>query len=134
MKRQITSKWLNYFIAIVWIINGLFCKVLNLVPRHQQIIARILGHTDDRTLTVLIGFAEMGMAVWIWSGIYTRLNAAIQIIVIAIMNILEFFLAPDLLLWGKANVIFALLFILLIYYNEFHLNKKFTHQKLCLHS
>jgi len=134
MKRQITSKWLNYFIAIVWIISGLFCKVLNLVPRHQQIVARILGHTNDRVLTVLIGFAEMGMAVWIWSGLYTRLNAASQIIVITVMNILEFFLAPDLLLWGKANAIFALLFILLIYYNEFRLHKKPTQQTACFHS
>ncbi len=34
---------LNYLIAAVWIANGLFCKVLNLVPRHQEIVARIIG-------------------------------------------------------------------------------------------
>jgi hypothetical protein len=26
---------LNYLIAAVWLVNGLFCKVLNLVPRHD---------------------------------------------------------------------------------------------------
>lgn len=34
---------LTYLIAAVSLINGLFCKVLNLVPRHRQIVAEILG-------------------------------------------------------------------------------------------
>ena len=117
-------KLLNYFIATVWIVNGLFCKVLNLVPRHQKIVGQILGDYYSRTLTILIGLSEMGMAIWILSGLWIRLNAVTQILVIATMNILEFVLVPDLLMLGKANSIFAFLFILLIYYNEFHLNKK----------
>jgi len=117
-------KLLNYFIATVWIANGLFCKLLNLVPRHQKIVGQILGDYYSRPLTILIGLSEMGMAIWILSGLWIRLNAVTQILVIATMNILEFVLVPDLLMWGKANSIFAFLFILLIYYNEFHLNKK----------
>jgi uncharacterized protein YqjF (DUF2071 family) len=126
MKKKIKLNWLNYFIALVWVINGLFCKVLNLVPRHQQIVERILGNNDSRFLTVLIGFAETGMAVWILAGIYTRLNAVVQIIVIGIMNILEFLLAPDLLLWGRGNAAFAFMFMVLIYYNEFTVIKPNT--------
>jgi hypothetical protein len=114
----------NYFIATVWIGNGLFCKVLNLVPRHQEIVARILGNDHARLLTILIGVSEIAMAVWILSGCWSRLNAVTQIVVIATMNTLEFFLVPDLLLWGKLNAFFAFLFILLIFYNEFLLNKK----------
>jgi hypothetical protein len=34
---------ISYLIAAVWLINGLVCKVLNLVPRHREIVARILG-------------------------------------------------------------------------------------------
>lgn len=113
-----------YCIATVWIVNGLFCKVLNLVPRHEQIVARILGNTYSRSLTILIGFSEIIMAVWILSNYKTRLNAIAQIVVIATMNTLEFILAPDLLLWGKLNSLFAFLFILVIYFNEFYLNKK----------
>ena len=118
------NKFFNYFIATVWIANGLFCKVLNLVPRHQQIVGQILGDDDSRLLTILIGLSEIGMAVWILSGLLTRLNAVTQILVIASMNTLEYFLVPDLLLWGKLNAFFAFLFILIIYYNEFWLNKK----------
>jgi hypothetical protein len=117
-------KFLNYLIATVWIANGLFCKVLNLVPRHQLIVGRILGDAYSRPLTILIGLSEIGMAIWILTALRTRLNAITQILVIATMNVLEFILVPNLLMWGKANSVFAFLFILLIYYNEFHLNKK----------
>ena len=115
---------LTYCIAMVWMANGLFCKVLNLVPRHEQIVARILGEAYARPLTLAIGLAEIGMAIWVLSRIKPRLNAVLQMAVVAIMNTLEFFMVPDLLLWGKLNAFFAFLFVLLIYYHEFHWNKK----------
>jgi hypothetical protein len=115
---------LNYFIATVWLVNGLFCKVLNLVPRHREIVAHILGSQYAQLITILIGISETLMAAWIVSGILRRINAITQIVIIATMNTLEFILAPDLLLWGRMNAFFALLFVLLIYYNEFHLYRK----------
>lgn len=118
------SRFINYLIALVWLVNGLFCKVLNLVPRHQKIVGEILGQEYARELTITIGLAEVGMALWILSRYKNRLNAILQIAIIASMNILEFLLVPELLLWGKANSLFALLFILLIYYNEFYLMNK----------
>ena len=123
------NQLLNYFIAAVWIINGLFCKVLNLVPRHQEIVARILGNEHARLLTIAIGISEIAMAVWILSGIKRRLSAITQILVIAIMNMLEFILVPDLLLWGRFNALFAFLFILLIFYNEFYGRNKLAQQR-----
>ena len=115
---------LNYSIALVWLANGLFCKVLNLIPRHQEIVAAILGQDHSRLLTVAIGISEVLMAVWIFTGIRSRLNALLQIAVIAVMNTLEFILVPGLLLWGRFNALFALLLILVIYYHEFHLKPK----------
>lgn len=110
--------------ATVWLVNGLYCKVLNLVPRHQQIVGQILGNAYSKPLTMLIGLCEIAMAVWILSGVKTKLNAVTQIIVVASMNAIEFLLAPNLLLWGKFNSVFAFLFILVVYFNEFYLNKK----------
>ncbi len=117
---------LNYCIALIWLANGLFCKVLNMVPRHQEIVAAILGQEHARLLTVVIGISEIGMAVWILSGFKSRLNAIVQIVVITVMNTLEFILVPGLLLWGRFNALFALLLICVIYYNEFHLKTKIT--------
>lgn len=126
MNIRLINKTLNIIIAIVWIVNGLFCKVLNLVPRHREIVGEILNldKSSASFLTILIGVSEIIMAVWILSRIQHRLNAVAQIIIIAVMNILEFLLVPNLLLWGKLNSVFAFLFILLIYFNEFVVNKK----------
>ncbi len=115
---------LTYVIAIIWLVNGLFCKVLNLVPRHQEIVAKILGQENSRPLTLLIGLSEIAMSVWILSGIKQKTNALVQICVVATMNIIEFILAPDLLLWGRLNIVVATFFILLIYFNEFIWNRK----------
>ncbi|PSL29027.1 DoxX-like family protein [Chitinophaga ginsengisoli] len=122
MRSIYTHKILTYFIGLIWLVNGLVCKVLNLVPRHEQIVARILGGRYSRTLTVAIGLSEIGMAVWALSGIKSRYNAILQMTVVGTMNILEFFLVPDLLLWGRLNALFACLFVLTIYYTEFKLN------------
>jgi len=121
-------KLLTFCIATVWIANGLFCKVLNLVPRHEQIVSRILGNDYSRLFTFSIGLSEIFMAIWILSNYKARINAIVQIAVVATMNTLEYILVPDLLLWGKMNSMFAFLLILVIYYNEFHLNKKITQQ------
>ena len=114
---------LTYLIAAVWLINGLICKVLDLVPRHREIVARVLGDTYARELTAIIGILEILMAVWILTGIRSRLCAVTQIVVVMTMNVIEFFLAPDLLLFGRMNFLVALVFVAVVYYNEFILNK-----------
>lgn len=119
-------KALNFLIALVWIINGLICKILNLVPRHEQIVAEILGDENSRLFTFLIGLSEIIMAIWVLSKYKSKWNAIVQIAIVASMNILEFILIPGLLLWGRFNIFFAFLFIVLVYYNDFVLNKKLT--------
>lgn len=124
ISKNTIHKSLTLVIALVWLINGLFCKVLDLVPRHREIIAAILGKEHADILTLLIGISEIVMAMWIVSGFKSRFNAALQIVIILTMNLLEFFLVPDLLLWGYGNLPFAVLLIGIVYYNEFVLNKK----------
>ncbi|EDP72152.1 hypothetical protein FBALC1_13662 [Flavobacteriales bacterium ALC-1] len=112
-------KTLSNCIAIVWIINGLFCKILNLVPRHQEIISEILGTEYSSVLTITIGLMEVILALWVISDYKPKLNAMLQIITVITMNIIEFFLVPDILLWGKFNIIIALAFVSLIHYTYF---------------
>jgi len=115
---------LTWFIASVWLINGLFCKVLNWGPRHEEIVARILSKEYSRLLIVLIGISEILMAIWVLSKYKSRINAILQIVIVLSMNILELLLTPEILLWGSMNTVFALLFIGLVYYNEFVLKEK----------
>jgi len=121
---ELLYKNIRLLIALVWLVNGLFCKVIKLVPRHEQIVGRILGYEYSSPLTMLIGFSEIVMAIWILSMFKTKLNTVAQILIVMTMNVLEFILVPDLLLWGRFNAVFALLFVLLVYYNEFILQKK----------
>ncbi len=109
----------RFFLASIWLANGLLAKVLNLVPRHQEIVARILGSEYAFLFTKLIGITEILMAIWILTAIKSRLCSAVQIALILIMNGIELYLASDLLLWGKFNLVFAYLFVILIAWKEF---------------
>jgi uncharacterized membrane protein YphA (DoxX/SURF4 family) len=124
LRTKALHRFTTTLIAAIWLTNGLLCKVFNLVPRHQQIVDRILGNEHSRLFTILIGVFEILMAMWILTALKPRLNAITQIIIIATMNGIEFFVVPDLLLWGKYNAVFALLLIVVIFLNEFYLNKR----------
>jgi hypothetical protein len=111
----LSCRYRTYFIATVWLVNGLLCKVLNMEPRHEQIVARILGSEYARELTLLIGLSEIAMTVWVLSLYRSKWCAMTQIVLVTIMNILEFFLTPDLLLWGRWNAFFAFLFVIAVW-------------------
>ncbi len=106
-------------IALVWVVNGLYCKVLGQVPRHREIVARILGDEHAGVLTSTIGVLEVLMAIWIISRIWPKVCTVTQIAIIATMNTIEFTLAPDLLLFGRINAVVAGCFIVVIAVNEY---------------
>ena len=106
-------------IALVWLVNGLYCKVLNGVPRHRSIVGRILGDEHASLLTTAIGILEIGMCVWILSGIWHRLCAWMQAVVVLAMNAIEYTLARDLLLFGRLNLVLAICFVSIILFAEY---------------
>jgi hypothetical protein len=110
---------LTTLICCVWFTNGFFCKVLDLVPRHQEIVSRILGEQHGSLFTKAIGVSEILMVIWILSRIKSRFCAIFQMAIVGLMNVIEFILVPDLLLFGRMNIVFASVFIALIYINEF---------------
>jgi hypothetical protein len=63
------------------------------------------------------------MVVWILSRIKSRFCAIFQMAIVGAMNVIEFMLAADILLFGRMNIVFASLFIALIYFNEFVLRQ-----------
>ncbi|TAF31446.1 MAG: hypothetical protein EAZ57_11665 [Cytophagales bacterium] len=122
MKRS--HQILSGLIATVWLINGIYCKILGFVPRHEQIVERVLGAEWASPLIVCIGVAEVTLAVWFLSGYQRRVNSILQMLAVSAMNVLEFFLARDLLLWGYWNAVFAAIFVLLVGLNEFWIRPK----------
>jgi len=117
------NKIITLIIALVWLANGLFCKILNLVPRHQEIVAAILGEEYACLFTIFIGTGEIILGILILARFQTRKLAILQMVLVVTMNVIEFTVVPELLLWGRFNTLFAFGFVLLIYYNEFVLAK-----------
>ena len=113
--------------ALVWGVNGLWCKVLGGVPRHEAIVGEVLADVVDvfgnvvaigdvdvdvvaAVLTRVIGVLELLMLAWFLSGHWPRLNAASQITIVLAMNIIEQLVAPELLLFGPWNFLWACCF------------------------
>jgi uncharacterized membrane protein YphA (DoxX/SURF4 family) len=96
--------------ALVWLVFGLLAKMLDGVPRHRQIVARVVGTELASTVTLLVGVAEVLLALWILSRRFPRWCAATQTTMLLSMNALELWKARDLLLspWAMlaANAVF----------------------------
>jgi hypothetical protein len=107
------------FIALVWLVSGLYAKLLNQAPWHKMIVARILSVQYAGMITNTIGVLEILMSVWVLTRIKHRFCAITQMALVAVMNILEVTFARDLLLFGWGNVFFATVFIIIIFLNEY---------------
>ena len=107
---------LRLLIGLVWLVNGLFCKVIGGVPRHQEIVATILGDEYAGFITILIGCGEILLAFWILSGRFRSACGWLQIILVLTMNIIEQVSASELLLWGPWNFLWALGFVIVVWW------------------
>lgn len=114
---------LRLFFAAVWLVNGVWCKLIDGVPRHREIVARILGEDHSLALTRMIGAGEVVMAAWILSGIRWKWSCAAQIAAVLMMNVIEFFVVPDVLLFGRFNSIVALGYVSLVAWAGFRPGK-----------
>lgn len=96
--------------AAVWLVFGLVFKVMHVVPRHDEIVAAVLGPELARPLTIVVGVGETMLALWILSGRWPRTCATVQTLAIVAMNTLELTFARDHLLaplpMVLANIVF----------------------------
>jgi uncharacterized membrane protein YphA (DoxX/SURF4 family) len=111
------------FFSLVWLVNGVWCKIMDGVPRHREIVARILGEEHSLLLTRMIGVGEVVMALWILSGIRWKWSCAAQIAAVVMMNVIEFIVAPDMLLFGRINSLVALAYIMVVAWAGFRPGK-----------
>lgn len=89
------------FVGTVWIFHGLYSKILNGVPRHRQIVGRILGEEYAVLATRAIGLLEVALGVWVFSRCLRVPCAIVQTAALVAMNTLEIALARDLLISGS---------------------------------
>ena len=113
---QSFRKILTILIGSVWVFHGLYSKISNGIPRHRQIVERILGEGIADQATLAIGILEVLLGLWIFSGFRRRACALLQTLALVSMNFLEILLARDLLISAPGMVALNLGFISLIWY------------------
>ncbi len=106
---------LRYATAGVWLVFGLGFKVLGLVPRHERIVAAVLGPEFAGPATIAVGVGETLLACWILSGRWPRLCAAVQTAAIAAMNTLELVHAREHLLAPVPMVVLNTIFLTVVW-------------------
>src|SRR5215831_9195938 len=104
---------LRFFVAGVWLIHGVYNKLLGGSPRHLAIVQSVPGLAGAAGARVLVavGVFEAGIAVWVLSRRTPRLCAAIQTIALLTMNLVELSYARPLLLWPAGLIPVNLLFL-----------------------
>jgi uncharacterized membrane protein YphA (DoxX/SURF4 family) len=107
---------IRIFAAAVWFVFGTIFKVLDMVPRHREIVAAILGHEIAPAITTLIGLAETAIGLWMISGFLPRSCAVAQTIAIVSMNALELIYAKSLLLAPLPMVFVNSVLLALVWY------------------
>jgi hypothetical protein len=102
-------------IGAVWIFHGLYSKLLNGIPRHRQIVARILGERHAGLATAVIGIGEIIVGLWALSGWERVLCASAQTAALVAMNTIEIAMAADLLISAVGMVLLNGTFLTVIW-------------------
>ncbi len=81
-------KLIRLSIALVWLYEGLWCKVLGGVPRHAAVISSVpfIGSAGSRIALVTLGLVESGIAAWVLSGRRVRQVAIVQTVLLVAMS------------------------------------------------
>jgi uncharacterized membrane protein YphA (DoxX/SURF4 family) len=99
-------------VAAVWLVHGLYNKLLGGSPRHLAIVQSVPGFDGEagRAVLTLVGICEVAIAIWILSKRAPRACAVVQTAALISMNLVELTYARHLLLWPAgllpANAVF----------------------------
>ena len=102
-------------VAAVWLVHGLYNKLLHGSPRHLAIVQSVPGLAGTRGERVLmaVGVFELLVAIWIVTGWAALVCAAVQTVVLLSMNVVELRFARGLLLWPAGLIPVNLAFLAL---------------------
>lgn len=87
-RRMLDPKLIHASIALVWLYQGLWCKVLGWNSRQNALVANVpfIGPLAARTVLIALGLIECLIAAWVLSGKRMRHAAFAQTALIIAMN------------------------------------------------
>lgn len=109
------ARFATLVVASVWLIHGLYNKLLHGSPRHLAIVQSVPGLTGLSGVRMLaaVGAFEVAISVWVLSGKAPVLCAAVQTVSLLSMNVVELTFARRLLLWPAGLIPLNLAFLAL---------------------
>jgi len=86
-------------IALVWIYQGFWCKLLGQAPHHQEIVEKtpFLNACRARRALIALGALECVLGMWVLSGIWAREAALAQTLLLVSMNAIALLQARSLI-------------------------------------
>jgi uncharacterized membrane protein YphA (DoxX/SURF4 family) len=95
-----TLLWMRVSIAVVWLYEGLWCKVLGMMPSQLAIVVELPGFSRERALALLksVGAIEIFLGLWVLTGVHPGLCALAQALLLVVMN-------ANALVWARHLVI-----------------------------
>ena len=108
---QRTIRLSGIVVGGVWVFHGLYSKLLNGLPRHREIVARVVGEESATPVTKLVGLGEVLLGLWTWSGRARKACATTQTAALVSMNTLEISRADDLLISARGMLLLNALLI-----------------------
>jgi uncharacterized membrane protein YphA (DoxX/SURF4 family) len=83
-----SNKLIRLSIALVWLYEGLWCKVLGGVPHHAAVIESVpfIGSAAGHIALIALGLLECGIGLWVLYGRWMRQAAIVQTALLIAMN------------------------------------------------
>ncbi len=109
--------WIRGAIAMVWLYQGLWLKILAREPRHQAIAGAVpfLSPRQARAALFAIGLFECALALWVLSGQASLQAALVQTVVLTGMNTCGILWASRFIPDPAGMVLQNLTFLLLVW-------------------
>lgn len=85
---RVNRRLVRLSIALVWLYQGLWCKVLGGSAHHLAVVAAVpfLGPSAGRAVVMVLGLVECALAAWVLSGRQLYKAAFAQTALLAAMN------------------------------------------------
>jgi hypothetical protein len=114
---MVNRKLIRISIALVWLYQGLWCKVLGGAPHHEAVVSAVpfIGPALSRAVVIALGLIECGIAGWVLSGWQLRKAAVAQTALLVGMNAAGLIWAWRLLPDPAGMILQNFAFVLLIW-------------------
>lgn len=88
--------WMRISIATVWLYEGLWCKVLGMMPSQLAIVVELPGFSRERALMLWksVGAVEIFLGLWVLTGVQPGWCALAEVMLLVVMN-------SNALLWAR---------------------------------